>query len=72
MDVEQIPIAEVEQFKTYRQVIRAASAVELMEYISAMDAEIRVRKFTGKLTINWNQGGTRLIVAEQIAPEFSE
>jgi len=70
--IENIPIAKTEQFKVFRNEIRPASLPELLDYITAMEAEMRAKKFTGKLTIDWNEGGKRRILAEQFGHEFVE
>ena len=72
MRAHEVPTSKIEQFKTFRTLVTPKSREELMSYIEAMDEEIRQRKFTGKLTIEWNQGGARLIVAEQVASDFVE
>ncbi len=70
--VEQIPISKSEQFKVFRQEIKPATLEELLAFLTAMDGEIREKKFTGKLTIDWHEGGKRRIVAEQFGHEFVE
>lgn len=72
VSIEQIPISKVEQFKVFRQEIRPANLSELLRFLEVMDAEIVSKKFTGKLTIDWNEGGKRRILAEQFGHEFVE
>lgn len=72
VSIEHIPIAKAEQFKVFRNEIRPATLADLLDYITAMEAEMRLKKFTGKLTIDWNEGGKRRILAEQFGHEFVE
>jgi hypothetical protein len=65
MDATDIPVVKSEQFGTYRQVIRPTSQDQISALLTALHKILRLKKFTGHITMFLNQGGVREIVTEQ-------
>lgn len=62
----EIPVSSSEQFATYRQVIRPPNQEEIAYLLAALHRILRSQRYTGKITLNLNQGGVRDIITEQI------
>lgn len=62
----EIPVAHAEQFATYRQVIRPPDQEGVALLLTALHRILRSQRFTGKVTLNLNQGGVRDLITEQV------
>lgn len=53
----ELNVVKDEEFATNRQVIVPVSQQTVLDEIAAIHAEISANKFTGTVTVNYNQGG---------------
>lgn len=68
----EIPVVKTEQFATFRQVIRPKVQSEVHILIVSILRHLRLGRFTGRMTIEVNQGGVREIVTEQKSAHIPE
>lgn len=67
MEEKQITVTKEEQFATYRQVVYPPTQEAIPEVVTTLIRVYREGKITGSMTIAFNQGGVRNIVADQTA-----
>lgn len=60
------PAERVEEFSTFRKTIQANSQDDVPALAQDLFLEFRRQKFTGSIVFNFNMGGIRGIVMEQI------
>jgi hypothetical protein len=67
MQEEEIPVTKEEQFVTYRQVVTPEMRETIPEILTSLHSIFAADRMTGKITVNYMQGGVPNILTEQIA-----
>lgn len=66
MLASELNVVRDEEFATHRQVIILTAGTNLMEALSAINTECSVGKFTGSVTLNYNEGGVTNITTHHV------
>jgi hypothetical protein len=74
MEGAELNVTETKQLATYRQTVTPADQGSVSEIFATLVRLYRKGNLTGSLIINFNQGGVRNFVADQLAivPEGSD
>jgi hypothetical protein len=67
MNEEDICVTRSEQYATYRQIITPNGTGTAQDIFAALVEVYRVNRITGQIVINFNQGGARNFIADQVA-----
>jgi hypothetical protein len=67
MNEDQICVTRSEQYATYRQVITPNGTGTVQDILTALLEVYKSGRVTGHITVNFNQGGVRNFIADQIA-----
>lgn len=74
MEGAELNVTETKQLATYRQTVTPADQGSVVEIFATLVNLYRGGNLTGSVVINFNQGGVRQFVADQLAvvPEGSD
>jgi hypothetical protein len=67
MNKEDICVTRSEQYATYRQTVTPNGTGTPLEIFTALAEVYRHNRITGQIVINFNQGGVRNFIADQVA-----
>lgn len=67
MEGNELNVTKTEQFATFRQVVTPVDQANVVDTFSTLLRLYREGKITGALVVNFNQGGVRNFVTDQLA-----
>lgn len=74
MEGTELNVTKTEQLATYRQMVTPPDQASVVDIFTTLVRLYRQGNLTGSMVVNFNQGGVRNFVADQLAivPEGSE
>lgn len=74
MEGNELNVTETKQLATYRQTVTPPDQASVLEVFATLVRLYREGNLTGSMVVNFNQGGVRNFVADQLAvvPEGSD